>query len=83
MEKGTVPDFVYQNVCSENFGYFHFSVLLYMFNKMYYPHPNFSAPDSPPQDFSVKQLSGITVKLSWQPPLEPNGIILYYTVYVW
>uniref|UniRef100_A0A2K6EQW0 Phosphatidylinositol phosphatase PTPRQ n=1 Tax=Propithecus coquereli TaxID=379532 RepID=A0A2K6EQW0_PROCO len=40
------------------------------------------APDSPPQDFSVKQLSGVTVKLSWQPPLEPNGIILYYTVYV-
>ncbi|XP_068417376.1 phosphatidylinositol phosphatase PTPRQ isoform X6 [Eschrichtius robustus] len=41
------------------------------------------APDSPPQDFSVKQLSGVTVQLSWQPPLEPNGIILYYTVYVW
>ncbi|XP_024592954.1 phosphatidylinositol phosphatase PTPRQ isoform X3 [Neophocaena asiaeorientalis asiaeorientalis] len=41
------------------------------------------APDSPPQDFSLKQLSGVTVKLSWQPPLEPNGIILYYTVYVW
>ncbi|XP_053441914.1 phosphatidylinositol phosphatase PTPRQ [Nycticebus coucang] len=41
------------------------------------------APDSPPQDFSVKQLSGVTVKLSWQPPLEPNGIILFYTVYVW
>ncbi|XP_040845891.1 phosphatidylinositol phosphatase PTPRQ isoform X2 [Ochotona curzoniae] len=41
------------------------------------------APDSPPQDFSVKQLSGVTVKFSWQPPLEPNGIILYYTVYVW
>ncbi|GAB5574065.1 phosphatidylinositol phosphatase PTPRQ isoform X2 [Prionailurus iriomotensis] len=40
------------------------------------------APDSPPQGFSVKQLSGVTVKLSWQPPLEPNGIILYYTVYV-
>ncbi|KAM7244731.1 hypothetical protein CapIbe_005339 [Capra ibex] len=41
------------------------------------------APDSPPRDFSVKQLSGVMVKLSWQPPLEPNGIILYYTVYVW
>nr|XP_045722226.1 phosphatidylinositol phosphatase PTPRQ [Mirounga angustirostris] len=41
------------------------------------------APDSPPKDFSVTQLSGVTVKLSWQPPLEPNGIILYYTVYVW
>ncbi|XP_014387164.1 PREDICTED: phosphatidylinositol phosphatase PTPRQ isoform X1 [Myotis brandtii] len=41
------------------------------------------APDSPPHDFSVKQLSGVRVKLSWKPPLEPNGIILYYTVYVW
>lgn len=43
----------------------------------------FLAPDSPPQNFTVKQLSGVTVMLSWQPPLEPNGIILYYTVYVW
>ncbi|XP_062838740.1 phosphatidylinositol phosphatase PTPRQ isoform X3 [Anolis carolinensis] len=41
------------------------------------------APSSPPQWLTVKQLSGVTVKLSWQPPLEPNGIILYYTVYIW
>ncbi|XP_017659741.1 PREDICTED: phosphatidylinositol phosphatase PTPRQ [Lepidothrix coronata] len=41
------------------------------------------APSSPPQSLSVKQLLGVTVKLSWKPPLEPNGIILYYTVYVW
>ncbi|XP_068525200.1 phosphatidylinositol phosphatase PTPRQ isoform X4 [Anas acuta] len=41
------------------------------------------APSSPPESLSVKQLSGVTVKLSWKPPLEPNGIILYYTVYVW
>ncbi|XP_075284511.1 phosphatidylinositol phosphatase PTPRQ [Opisthocomus hoazin] len=41
------------------------------------------APSSPPESLSVKQLSGVTVKLSWRPPLEPNGIILYYTVYVW
>ncbi|XP_074683247.1 phosphatidylinositol phosphatase PTPRQ isoform X4 [Strix aluco] len=41
------------------------------------------APTSPPESLSVKQLSGVTVKLSWKPPLEPNGIILYYTVYVW
>lgn len=43
----------------------------------------FVAPSSPPESLSVKQLSGVTVKLSWKPPLEPNGIILYYTVYVW
>ncbi|XP_062990783.1 phosphatidylinositol phosphatase PTPRQ [Elgaria multicarinata webbii] len=41
------------------------------------------APSSPPQLLTVKQLSGVNVKLSWQPPLEPNGIILYYTVHVW
>ncbi|XP_067415990.1 phosphatidylinositol phosphatase PTPRQ isoform X4 [Emydura macquarii macquarii] len=41
------------------------------------------APSSPPQSLLVKQLSGVTVKLSWKQPLEPNGIILYYTVYVW
>ncbi|KAF2974736.1 hypothetical protein EK904_001603 [Melospiza melodia maxima] len=41
------------------------------------------APSSPPQALSVKQLLGVTVKLSWKPPLEPNGIILYYTVCVW
>ncbi|OXB69015.1 hypothetical protein ASZ78_012843 [Callipepla squamata] len=41
------------------------------------------APSLPPESLSVKQLSGVTVKLSWKPPLEPNGIILYYTVYVW
>ncbi|KAM6302420.1 phosphatidylinositol phosphatase PTPRQ [Podargus strigoides] len=41
------------------------------------------APSSPPESLSVKQLSGVTVKLSWKPPLEPNGIILFYTVYVW
>ncbi|EMP36509.1 Phosphotidylinositol phosphatase PTPRQ, partial [Chelonia mydas] len=44
---------------------------------------NEDAPSSPPQSLSVKQLSGVTVKLSWKQPLEPNGIILYYTVYVW
>uniref|UniRef100_A0A8D0GQE2 Phosphatidylinositol phosphatase PTPRQ n=1 Tax=Sphenodon punctatus TaxID=8508 RepID=A0A8D0GQE2_SPHPU len=42
-----------------------------------------ASPSSPPQSLLVKQLSGVIVKLSWKPPLEPNGIILYYTVYVW
>ncbi|KAM4676019.1 phosphatidylinositol phosphatase PTPRQ [Discoglossus pictus] len=40
------------------------------------------APSSPPRSLSVKQLSNIIVKLSWKPPLEPNGIILFYTVYI-
>ncbi|XP_061438720.1 phosphatidylinositol phosphatase PTPRQ [Rhineura floridana] len=41
------------------------------------------APSSPPRLLTVKQLSGVIVMLSWKPPLEPNGIILYYTVYIW
>uniref|UniRef100_A0ACB8FP27 Uncharacterized protein n=1 Tax=Sphaerodactylus townsendi TaxID=933632 RepID=A0ACB8FP27_9SAUR len=41
------------------------------------------APTSPPRLLTVKLLSGVIVKLSWKSPLEPNGIILYYTVYVW
>ncbi|XP_034258810.1 phosphatidylinositol phosphatase PTPRQ [Pantherophis guttatus] len=41
------------------------------------------APSSPPRLLTVKQLYDAIVILSWQPPLEPNGIILYYTVYIW
>ncbi|KAG8439517.1 hypothetical protein GDO86_005642 [Hymenochirus boettgeri] len=41
------------------------------------------APSSPPRSLTVKQLSGIIVEVSWTPPLEPNGIILFYTVYIW
>ncbi|XP_072341266.1 phosphatidylinositol phosphatase PTPRQ [Scyliorhinus torazame] len=40
-------------------------------------------PGSPPQSFTSKQLSPTTLRLSWKPPLEPNGVILYYTVYIW
>ncbi|KAM8974303.1 LOW QUALITY PROTEIN: phosphatidylinositol phosphatase PTPRQ [Pelodytes ibericus] len=41
------------------------------------------APSSPPLSLYVKQLSSMIVKLSWRQPLEPNGIILFYTVYIW
>uniref|UniRef100_A0A8C5Q679 Protein tyrosine phosphatase receptor type Q n=1 Tax=Leptobrachium leishanense TaxID=445787 RepID=A0A8C5Q679_9ANUR len=41
------------------------------------------APSSPPLSLYVTQLSSVIVKLSWKQPLEPNGIILYYTVYIW
>ncbi|XP_048405543.2 phosphatidylinositol phosphatase PTPRQ isoform X2 [Stegostoma tigrinum] len=40
-------------------------------------------PGSPPQSVKTNQLSATTVLLSWKPPLEPNGVILYYTIYVW
>ncbi|KAG9490462.1 hypothetical protein GDO78_006025 [Eleutherodactylus coqui] len=33
--------------------------------------------------FTVRALSSALVKLSWLPPLEPNGIILFYTLYIW
>ncbi|XP_060696040.1 phosphatidylinositol phosphatase PTPRQ [Hemiscyllium ocellatum] len=40
-------------------------------------------PGSPPRSVMSKQLSSTTVLLSWKPPTEPNGVILYYTIYVW
>ncbi|XP_075065450.1 phosphatidylinositol phosphatase PTPRQ isoform X2 [Mixophyes fleayi] len=41
------------------------------------------APSTPPRFLSVNQLSNVILKLSWHPPLEPNGIILFYTVFIW
>nr|XP_014343878.1 PREDICTED: phosphatidylinositol phosphatase PTPRQ [Latimeria chalumnae] len=41
------------------------------------------APSSPPHSLLLKQLSDVSVKLSWKPPVEPNGAILFYTVYIW
>lgn len=83
MEKDTVPDsftrkFIIKILCIFILTFSNICLI-----KCIVQYSNFSAPDSPPQHFFVKQLSGVTVKLSWQPPLEPNGIILYYTVYVW
>ncbi|XP_037623294.1 phosphatidylinositol phosphatase PTPRQ isoform X2 [Sebastes umbrosus] len=41
------------------------------------------APDTPPQFLHARKLSDYEVELSWQPPLEANSEILYYTVRVW
>ncbi|XP_072002591.1 phosphatidylinositol phosphatase PTPRQ isoform X1 [Engystomops pustulosus] len=41
------------------------------------------APSTPPRFLAVNQSSSTMVKLSWLPPLEPNGIILFYTLYIW
>ncbi|XP_063303215.1 phosphatidylinositol phosphatase PTPRQ [Pelobates fuscus] len=41
------------------------------------------APSSPPLSLYVTQSSSMIVKLSWKQPLEPNGNILFYTVYIW
>ncbi|KAA0715211.1 Phosphatidylinositol phosphatase PTPRQ [Triplophysa tibetana] len=40
-----------------------------------------SAPSDPPQNVSYVLLTTSTVRLSWSPPTEPNGIIQFYTVY--
>lgn len=42
-----------------------------------------SAPDTPPQFLLARKLSDYEVELSWQPPLEANSDILYYSVRVW
>ncbi|XP_048024016.1 phosphatidylinositol phosphatase PTPRQ isoform X2 [Megalobrama amblycephala] len=40
-----------------------------------------SAPSDPPQNVLYTLLTTTTVRLSWSPPNEPNGIIQYYTIY--
>ncbi|KAI7802135.1 putative phosphatidylinositol phosphatase PTPRQ-like [Triplophysa rosa] len=40
-----------------------------------------SAPSDPPQNVSFVLLTTSTVRLSWSPPTQPNGIIQLYTVY--
>lgn len=75
--------FIYQKVYNKNVVHLHFNLFNICLIKCIIFYSNFSAPDSPPRDFFVKQLSGVRVRLSWKPPVEPNGIILYYTVYVW
>ena len=40
-----------------------------------------AAPSDPPRNVKVSALSSTTVHVDWDPPLSPNGIIQYYTVY--
>ncbi|MCI4379489.1 hypothetical protein PGIGA_G00228910 [Pangasianodon gigas] len=40
-----------------------------------------SVPSDPPQNVFYTLLSPRTVRLSWSPPTQPNGIIQYYTIY--
>uniref|UniRef100_A0A8C0YRV5 Protein tyrosine phosphatase receptor type Q n=1 Tax=Cyprinus carpio carpio TaxID=630221 RepID=A0A8C0YRV5_CYPCA len=39
------------------------------------------APSHPPQNVSYTLLTTTTVRLSWSPPNQPNGIIQYYTIH--
>uniref|UniRef100_A0A672PIW2 protein-tyrosine-phosphatase n=1 Tax=Sinocyclocheilus grahami TaxID=75366 RepID=A0A672PIW2_SINGR len=56
--------------------------------KQHCPHSHYSksflcfaAPSDPPQNVSYTLLTTTTVRLSWSPPNEPNGVIQYYTIY--
>ncbi|XP_047678606.1 phosphatidylinositol phosphatase PTPRQ isoform X2 [Tachysurus fulvidraco] len=40
-----------------------------------------SVPSDPPQNVFYTLLSPRSVRLSWSPPTQPNGIIQYYTIY--
>ncbi|XP_066541701.1 LOW QUALITY PROTEIN: phosphatidylinositol phosphatase PTPRQ [Hoplias malabaricus] len=40
-----------------------------------------SVPSDPPQNVSCVVLSTTSVRLTWSPPTEPNGIIQFYTIY--
>uniref|UniRef100_M3ZNU9 Protein tyrosine phosphatase receptor type Q n=1 Tax=Xiphophorus maculatus TaxID=8083 RepID=M3ZNU9_XIPMA len=39
------------------------------------------APFDPPQNVTVVNVTTSSVTLMWQPPTEPNGIIVHYTIY--
>uniref|UniRef100_W5K8B6 Protein tyrosine phosphatase receptor type Q n=1 Tax=Astyanax mexicanus TaxID=7994 RepID=W5K8B6_ASTMX len=39
------------------------------------------SPSDPPKDVSYLNLTSKTVRISWSPPTEPNGIIQFYTIY--
>ncbi|XP_061578770.1 phosphatidylinositol phosphatase PTPRQ [Cololabis saira] len=38
-------------------------------------------PSDPPQNVTFVNVTASSVTLSWQPPTEPNGIIVHYTIY--
>ncbi|XP_047246635.1 phosphatidylinositol phosphatase PTPRQ [Girardinichthys multiradiatus] len=38
-------------------------------------------PLDPPQNVTVVNVTASSVTLMWQPPTEPNGIIVHYTIY--
>ncbi|XP_062861138.1 phosphatidylinositol phosphatase PTPRQ [Trichomycterus rosablanca] len=40
-------------------------------------------PGSPPYELSYESISSSEVNVSWSPPLEPNGLIIYYNVEYW
>ena len=41
-----------------------------------------SAPADEPQDVTVNSLNCTAILIQWNPPLIPNGIILFYAIYI-
>nr|XP_039247526.1 phosphatidylinositol phosphatase PTPRQ-like [Styela clava] len=45
-----------------------------------YVHTGEGEPGSPPHELAYKNMTSSSVILSWEKPLEPNGIIQYYVI---
>lgn len=41
-----------------------------------------SVPDSAPENITYRNVSSTEIIVSYSPPSIPNGIIIYYTVYI-
>ncbi|KAK2842216.1 hypothetical protein Q5P01_012416 [Channa striata] len=41
-------------------------------------HTDEGAPTSPPQNLTIYNHTAVSVWLSWEPPLEPNGVVIQY-----
>lgn len=40
----------------------------------------YSEPSSPPSDLKLNPINSYSVRVRWQPPAEPNGIIIEYII---
>ncbi|KAM8751980.1 phosphatidylinositol phosphatase PTPRQ [Acanthopagrus schlegelii] len=40
-------------------------------------------PGSPPYDVAFESVSSSEVNVTWQPPLQPNGVITHYSLELW
>ena len=43
---------------------------------------SFAVPEDAPQELLVATLNSTAISVQWEPPLTPNGIIIFYTAYI-
>ena len=43
---------------------------------------SFAVPEDAPQELLVATLNSTAISVQWEPPLTPNGIIIFYTIYI-